>query len=100
MDPFIRNYRIKNIYTEVLENINEVNEVLSINGNFVNFKIIHLNIRSIQKNFEELEAFLSEFTSEFECIALSETWKIENIQLFQLRGYNLNLTKMMVLYCL
>ena len=48
MDPFIRNYQIRSIATEVLESINEVNEVLNVNGNFINFKIIHLNIRSIQ----------------------------------------------------
>ena len=38
-------------------------------------------------NFEELEVVLSEFTTEFECIVLSETWEIENFQLFQLKGH-------------
>lgn len=89
MDPFIRDFEVKEIETEVLESTREINEVLSINSNLENFKVCHLNIRSIQKNFEELEILLEELSHKFEIIALTETWKIENIELYKLNGYNI-----------
>ena len=36
--------------------------------------IFHVNIRSLDKNFEKLQDFLSELKGEFSVIALTETW--------------------------
>ena len=38
------------------------------------FSILHLNIRSIQKNFEKFKLFLSSLDFSFSVICFSETW--------------------------
>ena len=46
------------------------------------FSILHLNIRSMQKNFENFKDFLLNLNSNFHIICLTETWcqikEIEN----------------------
>ena len=42
------------------------------------FSILHLNIRSINKNFENLKHFLIGLRIEFDVICLTETWCEEN----------------------
>lgn len=49
---------------------------------------MHNNIRSINKNFDELQILLSQFDSNFDLIALSETWRICNHENFKLEGYD------------
>ena len=39
-----------------------------------NFSIIHLNIRSLQKNIDKLKDFLDGIKGKFSVIVLSETW--------------------------
>ena len=59
----------------------------SLNSN--DFSLIHLNVRSIQHNFESLQNFLSDFQYKFDVIALTETWlnKKLNIEDYELDGY-------------
>ncbi|KAJ8979456.1 hypothetical protein NQ317_006770 [Molorchus minor] len=89
MDPFIRDFKVKTIRTEELETTDELNKIISVNANYENLKVLHLNIRSIQKNFEELEILLYEISHEIDIILLTETWKIENPELYKLNGYNI-----------
>ena len=56
-----------------------------------NFSILHLNIRSLNKNFEDFELFLSSLKHKFNVICLSETWAkdyvVRNTE-FHLPNYN------------
>ena len=53
------------------------------------FSIMHLNIRSLSKNFKDLKSSLSLINHKFSVIALTETWaKPHNIDLFHLDGYH------------
>lgn len=50
--------------------------------------LIHLNIRSLRKHFEDLLNFLSTFKSTFSIVALSETWLTTSNECFPMQGYN------------
>ena len=56
------------------------------------FSVLHLNIRSINKNFEAFTEFYSKLNYIFSVICFSETWASEeNINknsTFQLKSYN------------
>ena len=54
-------------------------EAFEKNVDFSNsFSILHLNIRSLNKNMENFKIFLSKFSHEFDVICLTETWCKEN----------------------
>ena len=61
---------------------------LSLQNNSTHFSVIHMNARSLSKNFENISTFLSTLCHRFSIIALSETW-ISNQPLipFHLDGY-------------
>jgi len=51
-------------------------------------KILHINIRSVRKNFELLETYLDYLNQYFQIIILTETWHSKyNVDNFQLAGY-------------
>ena len=85
-----------NFYNEYLSLINSpyvnddsVNNDVCTNYNQNSFKMIHINIRSIKKNFIRLLEFLSEFSFKYDIIAISETWLEENLtDNFHIQGYN------------
>ncbi|XP_065667861.1 uncharacterized protein LOC136088125 [Hydra vulgaris] len=56
------------------------------------FSILHINIRSLKKNFESLKQFLYKIKINFQIICLSETWcqdkNVENDSYFQIPNYN------------
>ena len=56
------------------------------------FSVLHLNIKSINKNFEAFSEFYSKLNHVFSVICFSETWaREENINknsTFQLKNYN------------
>ena len=60
--------------------------------NLKTFSVFHLNIRSINKNFEAFSEFYSKLNHIFSVICFSETWASEkNINknsTFQLKNYN------------
>ena len=47
-----------------------------------NFSILHLNVRSMNKNFEDFKSFYMSLKYEFKVICLSETWAENNIENF------------------
>lgn len=55
------------------------------------FSVLHLNIRSLPKNYEKMVHFLSSLNYEFLVIALTETWLTEHskeLGLYELPSYN------------
>ena len=56
------------------------------------FSILHLNIRSLKKNFDSFKLFLSGLNFEFSIICFSETWLDESAlayeSLYKLPHYN------------
>lgn len=67
------------------------NDITSCNNyicnSFHDFKFIHLNIRSINKNFLELCVLLQSFTHDFDIIILTETWLYHDFG-YDINGYN------------
>jgi hypothetical protein len=54
-----------------------------------NLSLIHFNIRSLQKNCEKVDNFLSCIGFKFSVIALTETWlTASNYQCYSIDGYN------------
>lgn len=88
MDNYIRDFKCKKIETETISSIKECNEVFKINRFTSNFTFMHCNIRSIQKNLDELKISLTQMENPFDCIILTETHRIENLSLYQLEGYS------------
>ena len=59
----------------------------SISSN--SFSLIHMNIRSAPSHFQEFEAFLTSLETQFQIIALSETWFSDiTIDTYGLIGYS------------
>ena len=53
------------------------------------FSVLHLNIRSLSKNFKNFRSSLALIEHKFSIIALTETWmKQHNTDLYNLEGYN------------
>ena len=55
------------------------------------FSVLHLNIRSMNKNFEAFQDFYKSLNTKFSIICLTETWandsNINHNSLFKLEGY-------------
>ena len=56
----------------------EEHKNLNVNGSADMLSILHLNIRSIKKNFENFKFFLSSLSFDFSIICFSETWLDES----------------------
>lgn len=89
MDPYIRDFKVNTIKTEIVSNCDECNKVLEINEHNCNIKLLHNNIRSIGKNLEEFKCYIRQFTTEIECIVLTETWQVQDLDLCHMDGYNI-----------
>lgn len=53
------------------------------------FLIAHVNVRSMSKNFHELQTFVHLYNYSFDVIVCSETWKLDNPDIYHLNGYNM-----------
>ena len=53
---------------------NELSDKTSSSGNSIYFSLLHLNIRSLNRSFDNLVNFLASITSKFSVIGISETW--------------------------
>ena len=85
MDAFIRDYVNKETETTIVKNFDD--KILADNNKYLN--VFHSNIRSIAKNLDELLVFLNNICIRYDIIILSETWVVDNIDLFNLEGYKL-----------
>ena len=52
-------------------------------------KIFHTNIRSINKNFDNLLLTLNQYIGVFDIIVLTETWIVYNLNNFTINGYDI-----------
>nr|CAI5865871.1 unnamed protein product [Callosobruchus analis] len=57
-------------------------------GDICGLRVIHFNIRSLQKHYDELLVYVQSAKEVLNVIVLSETGKIENLHDFQIPGYN------------
>ena len=58
-------------------------------GDKTNFSIIHLNARSLIRNFDQLNSFLRNINMPFSVIGVSETWLTHcTAELTNITGYN------------
>lgn len=89
MDQYIRDFTVNTVETFTLRDCEEFNKIMKVNNEFSNFKIVHNNIRSINKNFDEFRLFLSNIDSDVDCVVLTETWIVDDPELFNITGYNL-----------
>lgn len=89
MDQYIRDFVVDTIESYSLQQCSEAKQILQINKNTHNFKILHNNIRSINRNLDEFKIFLSELDSNIDVIILTETWKIVDLSLYNIEGYDI-----------
>lgn len=89
MDPYLRDFKSQTTETYVIDSAVELSEVLTVNKININFTILHQNIRSISKNLNELKIFLSQCNKNIDCVVLSETWKVDNIDIYKMQGYDI-----------
>ncbi|KAJ8978551.1 hypothetical protein NQ317_006112 [Molorchus minor] len=88
MDEYIRNFKINKIQTNIVNDLNEYEKDSKNNLNQT-IRIYQMNIRSANKNLDELKITLEEANSDFDLIILTETWEIRDTSLFNIQGYNL-----------
>lgn len=86
MDPYIRDFTFADINTRTVDSVDEFNNQFRALQN--NFKIFHMNIRSIHENLNELLVFLKQFANDFDVLVLTETFKICDVSLYSLPGYS------------
>ena len=83
-DLFIQNSR------EIKTPYYSVDEFQQIQND--DFSVLHLNIRSLQKNFDSFRMFVNECKTTFDVICLSETWReteVSNNTLYALPNYTI-----------
>ena len=88
---------IRNLYcSDLLHNLNfdyftpdSFNDTINKFGCNINFSLFHMNVRSLNKNSEELCQFLGSLSHNFDVLVLSEVWAC-NITLYSnlLPGYS------------
>ena len=88
MDNYIRYFRIPFIETKIAENIPDCIKIIRDKSQ-ATFTLMHNNIRSIAKNFEELSFLIYSFNYCFDCLILTETFKLYNTDIFNIPGYDL-----------
>lgn len=91
MDSYIRDYDNPDFETYECFGVNEYNTLLSSQKTKckTDFSVLHNNIRSINKNFDEFEVFLSQMEDSFDCVVLTETFSVPDEAFFQIPGYDL-----------
>lgn len=85
MNSYIRDFETRLIEADVVDDIN----ICKFDIELSSFKLFHNNIRSIDHNFDELLVLLRGIDFEFDCIVLTESFKIWNIDLYRIPGYNI-----------
>lgn len=83
MDSYIRDVNYTPINTLELSEITEFNKFWLNKKQNNYFKIFHQNIRSLNKNFDGLKIFQNALNVEYDCIVLTEAFKIPDTSLFQ-----------------
>lgn len=88
MDDYIRDFEILDtIDTITAKDVATANNLLSTQ--FLDFKLFHTNIRSVNKNYDEFKILLEQIEGDFHCIILSETWQVNDTGLYNIPGYDI-----------
>lgn len=91
MDQFIRDFQAPTVDTLKFNSYSEMRETLyseqemSSNG----FSLIHNNIQSIHRHFDEFLCSTSEIHDSLHCMILTETWNIKDSDLIAIDNFNL-----------
>jgi len=75
--------------TVLIGNETDYKNYLSTNNAGSMLNIMHLNIRSLQKNFDELVILINNFKN-LDIIILSETFVLPEINYFSISGYSIH----------
>lgn len=81
------NEQINTINAKDLDDVNNILNSYTTDNKF-KLSLFHTNIRSVAKNFEELELYLELAKNKFDIIVLTETWNVPENNIFNLQGYN------------
>lgn len=75
--------------TETLyDTLNEVANAIAEDSGVRDFRVINMNIRSIKRNFDEFLVLMTALKVEnIDCVVLTETWNINNIEYYAIEGY-------------
>ena len=101
-NPFLTNDSLND--SNQNPDVNFYNDISSLESNYLSpneidknfqnfskesFSVLHLNIRSMNKNFEAFQDFYKSLNTKFSIICLTETWANDSNQnsSFQLEGY-------------
>lgn len=87
MNTYIQNFQIQSLNTFVANTPDECRGLL-YNDEKLDIKVFHKNIRSLNKNMDELTTLLHELDEDFHCIILSETWTLNGEDIFKMEGYD------------
>lgn len=85
MENFVRNFQANFIQTNIINDASKCNEIFI--DNHKKFTLLHNNIRSISKNFDNFQTMVHQINTTLDCIILSETWRIYDTNLFYFEGY-------------
>lgn len=77
--------RYEPVVTNSVESPEEVDSLCRSTA--VCLRIFHVNIRSVCKHFDELTVLLSQLSTKFDVIVLTESWLCKDNDMFQLPGY-------------
>lgn len=85
MNQYIRDFRLDEFKSVIIDNDflweNDINR-----KNW--FSIFHCNVRSLNKNFDEMVIMLRQFKRQnFDIIVCTETWKVHDLNFFKIEGY-------------
>lgn len=89
MDQYIRDFQADTVDTYTLKNCYEAETILRVNNKIRNFKILHNNIRSLNKNIDEFKILIENMKVDIDCLVLTETWKLQDPDLFQIFDYDM-----------
>ena len=85
-----RNYLKYNCDNTIYCTESQFNLTHSSEPNLTKFSVLHINARSLFKNFDNILLFINSLDHKFSIIAISETWLDDFKQKFMhINGYNL-----------
>lgn len=87
MNAYVRDMEPTKMLTNIAETQESCVHLLRKEVDCTNFALFHNNIRSVSKHFDELGIIVDQLEVELDCIVLTETFKIENKDIYQLSGY-------------
>lgn len=87
MDSFLRDFDPSPPLSHMVENVDALESHMANPTSFL--KIFHTNIRSLSKNNDELCLYLGQIGEEFDVIVLTETFRVQDLKLYNKSGYKL-----------